>query len=58
MTEESRISQIDQKLSRVSGIVTISDNHPDGNQLGEKSKRQIEQWLEGKIYQIKLRQGY
>lgn len=41
MTEESRVSQIEQKLSRVSGIVTISDKDPRGIRLGERSKRQI-----------------
>ena len=41
MTEESRVSESDLKISRLSGIINIKDKHPHGNEIGDKSKRRI-----------------
>jgi hypothetical protein len=47
MTEESRLSVVEDRLSDVNNIITIEDRHPHSSRLGERSKRQLEGWLEG-----------
>jgi len=53
--EESRISNRSGKYASIDNIISLDNNHRDVGKLKDNSKRQIEGWLSGTSFIIKLK---